>query len=100
MFENDSVITSTKSSKADDGAQKFQDYFDYTERLKRCPSHRFLAILRGERDNQLKLSIEPDSEKAVDIKFDVDMDKLEDSEADEIEEAFRLVEAGNLSVCL
>ena len=54
LFENESVITSAKSPKANEDAQKFQDYFEYTERLKRCPSHRLLAILRGERDNQLQ----------------------------------------------
>ena len=38
--------------------QKYKDYFDYQEPLKKCPPHRLLALFRGKKDNILKLSIE------------------------------------------
>ncbi len=38
----------------------YKDYFKYEELLHRCPSHRLLAILRGEAEGYLKLSIAPD----------------------------------------
>lgn len=64
-FQFDAVITSKrsksekgKSNEADDqAAQKFRDYFDWHEPLKRCASHRLLAMRRGEAEGYLRLSI-------------------------------------------
>lgn len=62
-FSFDAVITSkrVKSAKTDDAAelaaQKFRDYFDWKEPLKRCASHRLLAMRRGEAEGVLRLSI-------------------------------------------
>jgi len=44
----------------DEKAQKFRDYFDWSEALKRCPSHRFLAILRAENEGFIRVKIEID----------------------------------------
>ncbi|MBN2763782.1 MAG: RNA-binding transcriptional accessory protein, partial [Bacteroidales bacterium] len=44
---------------------KYRDYYDYSEPLHRCPSHRILAVLRGEEEGFLKVGIEPDEEKAL-----------------------------------
>ncbi|MDR0661328.1 MAG: RNA-binding transcriptional accessory protein [Prevotellaceae bacterium] len=44
---------------------KFKDYFDYSEPIKRIPSHRFLAVMRGTDEGFLKLSVEPDVDKAI-----------------------------------
>jgi uncharacterized protein len=44
---------------------KYQDYFKYDEPLNRCPSHRLLAVFRGEEEGFLKLNIEPDEDIAV-----------------------------------
>jgi protein Tex len=44
---------------------KYSDYFEFSEPLKKCPSHRLLAIFRGEDEGFLKVHIEPDEEKAV-----------------------------------
>jgi uncharacterized protein len=46
---------------------KYNDYFDYSEPLKKCPSHRILAMRRGEDEGILKLSVAPDEVKAIDL---------------------------------
>jgi len=43
-------------------AQKYKDYFDYSEKLNRIPSHRFLAVLRGEKEKFLRLKFKVDEE--------------------------------------
>ena len=43
-------------------AQKFRDYFDWSEALKRCPSHRLLAILRAENEGFIRVKIEIDND--------------------------------------
>jgi len=46
-------------------AAKYKDYFDFSEPLKRCTSHRLLAIRRGEAEGLLKVSISPDDEECT-----------------------------------
>ncbi len=80
-FSFDAVITSKKvKSKADSGkkneveedsdfeqkAQKYRDYFDWKEPLKRCASHRLLAMRRGEAEGVLRLSISGDEAVCID----------------------------------
>lgn len=65
QFEKHAVVyTKVAKGKETDGI-KFQDYFKYDEPLNRCPSHRLLAVFRGEEEGFLKLSIEPDEEIAI-----------------------------------
>ena len=66
-FRRQAFITSkVVKSKADtDEASKFSDYFDWEEPLKRCSSHRLLAMRRGESEGILRISISPDDEEAV-----------------------------------
>ncbi len=45
-----------------DGAEKFKDYFDFTEKLKFCPSHRFLAVQRGQNEGFLRVKIAVDED--------------------------------------
>ena len=49
----------------DEKGQKFKDYFDWNESLKNIPSHRFLAILRAEKEGFIRVKIEIDSDKAI-----------------------------------
>lgn len=71
LFERDASISSkVLKGKAEEGA-KFRDYFEWEELLKRCPSHRLLAMRRGESEGFLKLTIQPSNEKAIDILRDV-----------------------------
>tara|TARA_R110002126_G_scaffold224174_1_gene369108 strand:- start:35131 stop:37254 length:2124 start_codon:yes stop_codon:yes gene_type:complete len=46
-------------------AQKFKDYFDWSESLNRIPSHRLLAILRAENEGFIRIKIEIDSERLL-----------------------------------
>ena len=61
------IISSTiiKSKINEEKAQKFKDYFDWQEPLKRIPSHRLLAILRAENEGFIRLKIAIDSDKAI-----------------------------------
>ncbi|GGK31299.1 RNA-binding protein [Yeosuana aromativorans] len=60
------ISTKVIKTKADDeAAQKFKDYFDWSESLSRIPSHRLLAILRAENEGFIKAKIEIDDEKAL-----------------------------------
>jgi len=66
-FSRQAFITSkVVKAKADtDEAAKYSDYFDWEEPLKRCSSHRLLAMRRGENEGILRISISPDDEEAV-----------------------------------
>ena len=66
-FQRQAVITSkVVKAKADtDEAQKYSDYFDWSEPLKRCSSHRLLAMRRGEAEGILRISISPDDDEAL-----------------------------------
>lgn len=66
-FRRGARITSKViKSKADtDEAAKYSDYFDFSEPLKRCSSHRLLAMRRGEKDGILRVSISADDEECV-----------------------------------
>lgn len=59
-FKHEAVISSkvVKSKKDEEGAQKFSQYFEFSELLKRSASHRLLAILRGENEGFLKVKVE------------------------------------------
>ena len=66
-FARQAVISSKVIKvKADtDEAAKYSDYFDWSEPLKRCSSHRLLAMRRGEDEGILRVTISPNDEEAV-----------------------------------
>lgn len=66
-FRRQAVIYSkVVKTKADsDEAQKYRNYFDFSEPLKRCSSHRLLAMRRGENEGILRVSISPDDEDCI-----------------------------------
>ena len=67
LYAHEAVITShVVKGKESDGI-KYSDYYEWSEPLKKCPSHRLLAMRRGEDEGFLRLSIEPEDEKAIDI---------------------------------
>lgn len=64
-FEKGAIIASRLvKGKETDGA-KYRDYFEWSEPLKNCPSHRLLAMRRGEEEGFLRVSIAPEEERAV-----------------------------------
>ena len=58
------IIAKVVKGKEDEAA-KYRDYFDFSEPLKRCTSHRLLAIRRAESEGLLKVSITPDDETCI-----------------------------------
>lgn len=66
QFSRQAMITSkvVKGKEKEEAALKYRDYFDFCEPLKKCTSHRLLAIRRGEAESILKVSITPDDESA------------------------------------
>jgi len=60
---NTSVV---KAKINNEKAQKYQDYFNWSESLNRCPSHRLLAILRAESEGFIRVKIEIDNERTLD----------------------------------
>ena len=67
QFERDAIITSkVVKTKADsEEAAKYKDYFDWQEPLRRCPSHRMLAMRRGEAEGILRVSISTDDDECI-----------------------------------
>lgn len=60
------IVSKVVKAKADtDEAAKYSDYFDWEEPLKRCSSHRLLAMRRGESEGILRITITPDDEEAI-----------------------------------
>lgn len=54
-----------KAKESDEKAQKYRDYFNWSESLSRCPSHRLLAILRAENEGFIRVKITIDDERAL-----------------------------------
>lgn len=65
-FEHDAVVTSKLIKGKDEEAQKYRDYFDFQEPLRRCASHRMLAMRRGEAEGYLRISISGDDGICID----------------------------------
>ncbi|MBQ9652479.1 MAG: RNA-binding transcriptional accessory protein [Prevotella sp.] len=66
-FRRNATITSkvVKAKKDSDEAAKYSDYFDWSEPLRRCSSHRLLAMRRGEGEGILRISITTDDEECI-----------------------------------
>jgi len=73
-----------KTKVEDEKAQKFRDYFDWSESLQRIPSHRLLAILRAENEGFIRVKIEIDDIKALE-NIDRRIIKSQNTCADQIE---------------
>jgi protein Tex len=67
LYEKEAVIYSKVVKGKESEGIKFSDYYEWSEPLKKCPSHRLLAIRRGEEEGFLKLSIEPDEQNAIEL---------------------------------
>lgn len=64
-FEKGAVIASRLVKGREAEGKKYLDYFEWSEPLKNCPSHRLLAMRRGEEEGFLRVAIAPDEERAV-----------------------------------
>ncbi len=66
IFQRQAVIRSKVVKGKEEAGEKFKDYFDSEEPLKRVASHRILALRRGEAEGVLRVSIAPDEEEVLD----------------------------------
>ena len=66
-FSHNAVITSKVVKGKEPDAIKYGDYYDFSEPLRRCPSHRMLAMRRGENEGFLRISIEPQGTDVTDL---------------------------------
>ena len=65
QFSRQAKINAKVVKGKEEEAAKYRDYFDFSEPLKRCTSHRLLAIRRAEAEGLLKVSITPDDEACI-----------------------------------
>ncbi|HOV35132.1 MAG TPA: Tex family protein [Dysgonamonadaceae bacterium] len=65
IFAREAVITSKVIKGKETEGEKYSDYFAFSAILSRCPSHRLLAIRRGEAEGFLRVSISPDDDKCI-----------------------------------
>lgn len=66
QFQRQAIIQAkvVKGKESEEASAKYRDYFDFSEPLKRCSSHRLLALRRGEAEGMLKVSIFPEDEES------------------------------------
>ena len=67
LFQHEAIISSKAFLSKQEEGIKYKDYFAYNEPLKRIPSHRILALFRGEAEGILRLNISPPEEKALEF---------------------------------
>jgi protein Tex len=92
LFDKEAIVSAKVKKGKDIEGIKYQDYFDFSQKLKEVPSHRLLAIRRGEAEGFLKVSISVDSDKALnylDIQFLKGMPACKDQMEIAIEDAFK-----------
>lgn len=65
IFAYEAVVSSKIVKGKEEEAQKYRDYFDMSEKLSRCSSHRLLAMRRGETESFLRVSISPEDERCI-----------------------------------
>jgi uncharacterized protein len=66
LFAREAMITSKVIKGKETEGEKYKDYFDFSALVTRCPSHRILAVRRGEAEGFLRVSISPDDEHCLD----------------------------------
>lgn len=71
LFDKEGIIKSKLVKGKEEEGAKYKDYFDFSEPLSKCPSHRLLAMRRGEDEGFLRLTVAPQDEEYV-------LEKLED----------------------
>jgi uncharacterized protein len=81
LFVKEAVIYSGVMKGKEVEGNKFSDYFDWSEPLGKCPSHRLLAMRRGEEEGFLKISIEPVEENAITLLNSIFVTAKNDSSA-------------------
>ncbi len=65
LFAEKSILSSKETKNKKEGADKYRDYFEWSEPMKNAPSHRILAVLRGTEEEHLTFHILPEQNEAV-----------------------------------
>lgn len=92
LFGREAIITSKVVKGKEEEGDKYRDYFDMSERLNKCSSHRLLAMRRGEAEGFLRINISPEEDKALerlDKQFLKADNEASDYVADAIEDAYK-----------
>ena len=85
-----SKIIKTKKDEAD--AQAYKDYFEFNEALHKCPSHRYLAMMRGENEGFLRVIVDIEQELAIEYinyKYITSRGQLADWNKEAIEDSYK-----------
>jgi uncharacterized protein len=85
-FRTGAAVTAKVARNKEEEGAKYRDYFEYSESLRNCPSHRFLAIMRGESEGFLRVSIAPDQEQVLN-RLDYQFLKGDNAATDQVAEA-------------
>jgi protein Tex len=67
LYDKEAVINSKVAKGKENEGIKYSDYFDWSEPLRKCPSHRLLAMRRGEEEGFLKITVTTGDEEAIEI---------------------------------
>lgn len=86
FFRDGSIASHVIKGKELDGIN-YQTYFDWKEPVYKTPSHRFLAMMRGEEEGFLRVSIQPEKEKAIRTLEEMFLQQCTDACAEQISEA-------------
>lgn len=91
-FAHTGIITSKVIKGKEEEGAKYRDYFDFSEPLNRCTSHRLLALRRGEAEGILRVSISPDTDETLDRlkrRFVKSRDEVSDQVANAVDDSFK-----------
>lgn len=92
VFEKTAIITAKVKKKKEEEGVHFRDYFDFSEPLSRIPSHRLLAIRRGEEEGVLSVDISPDEDRSIeelDRLFVKGTDACKDQQEEAISDSYK-----------
>ncbi len=87
FFDKEGSIKAKLVKGKEEAAAKYKDYFDFSEPLSKCPSHRLLAVRRGEDEGFLRISIAPDDEAYVIQKLNDNFLIANNKASDEVQKA-------------
>ncbi len=70
LFQRKAVVTAKVVKGKNEEGAKYADYFDFNESLFKIPSHRLLAIIRGEKEGVISFKVQPDKEEAISMVYE------------------------------
>lgn len=65
LFQRKSILVSKLQKGKEEEGAKYRDYFDFSEAIYKCASHRLLALVRAEREGIISLKAQPDQDEAI-----------------------------------